>query len=354
MDLPARTVGELAAHIGGRVVGDPAVVVTGVASLELATDRDIAYVEHESRFPEASASRAACVVVPDAAPVAANCRIETAKPKLAFVRIAELLATAPHEPPAVHPTAVIDASADLHPSVSVGPHACIGAHTRVGPGTRIAAGVAIGSHVTIGADCVFYPNVVIYDRLQIGDRVILHAGVCVGSDGFGYVRDRGVHRKFPQAGSVVIEDDVELGAGTCVDRGALDATRIGRGSKLDNLVHVGHNVNVGERVVIAAQTGISGSVVIEDDVVVGGQVGFGDHAVVRRGAMIGSKAGVLPGKIVRPGQWWGVPVQRLRDYKQLNAYWRRLPQMSADLRELRRLLREVQAWIARSGENGRK
>jgi UDP-3-O-[3-hydroxymyristoyl] glucosamine N-acyltransferase len=164
--------------------------------------------------------------------------------------------------------------------------------------------------------------------------------VCIGADGFGYVRHDHGYQKFPQIGTVVIEDDVELGAHTCVDRGALGRTRIGRGTKLDNMVHVGHNCDIGEHVVIAAQTGISGSVVIEDDAIIGGQVGFGDHTRVQKGAVIGSKAGILPGKIVRPGVWWGIPVQPLDQYKRMNAYLNRLPErikkLEAQLAELKR------------------
>jgi UDP-3-O-[3-hydroxymyristoyl] glucosamine N-acyltransferase len=182
----------------------------------------------------------------------------------------------------------------------------------------------------------------IYDNVTIGDRVILHAGVVIGADGFGYVRgDMGYH-KFPQIGAVIIEDDVELGANTTVDRGALGRTRIGKGTKLDNMVHVGHNCDIGERVIIAAQTGISGSVIIEDDCVIGGQVGFGDHIRVQSGAVIGSKAGVLPGKIVRPGVWWGIPIQPLDEYKRLNAHINRLPQIRKELKQLKDRLQELE------------
>ena len=172
------------------------------------------------------------------------------------------------------------------------------------------------------------------------------SGVVVGADGFGYVRDEAGYHKFPQMGTVVIADDVELGAHTCVDRGALGATRIGAGTKIDNLVQVGHNVQIGARVVIAAQTGISGSTVIEDDAVIGGQVGMGDHARVQAGAVVGSKAGILPGKIVRAGTVvWGVPVRPLDEYKKLNAHFGRLPQMRADLDELRRRVAELTALL---------
>jgi UDP-3-O-[3-hydroxymyristoyl] glucosamine N-acyltransferase len=178
--------------------------------------------------------------------------------------------------------------------------------------------------------------------VTIGDRVILHAGVVIGADGFGYVRDDMGYHKFPQIGTVVIEDDVELGANTTVDRGALGRTRIGPGTKLDNMVHVGHNCDIGERVVIAAQTGISGSVTIEDDCVIGGQVGFGDHIRVQKGAVIGSKAGVLPGKIVRPGVWWGIPIQPLDEYKRLNAHLSRVPAMRDELKQLRDRVKELE------------
>jgi UDP-3-O-[3-hydroxymyristoyl] glucosamine N-acyltransferase len=178
--------------------------------------------------------------------------------------------------------------------------------------------------------------------VTIGDNVILHAGVCIGADGFGYVRSEMGYHKFPQIGTVVIEDDVEIGAHTCVDRAALGRTRIGKGTKLDNMVHVGHNCDIGERVVIAAQTGISGSVVIEDDAVIGGQVGFGDHTRVQKGAIIGSKAGILPGKVVRPGVWWGIPVQPLDEYKRLNAHIGRLPHLREEVKELKRKLAELE------------
>ena len=210
----------------------------------------------------------------------------------------------------IHPTAVVADFAKISAAAYVGPYASIGEYARIGAGTRVESGTVIGANVTIGDDCVLHPNVVLYDGVTIGNRVILHAGVCIGADGFGYVRDKMGYHKFPRIGTVVIEDEVER-CPYVIDRAALGRTRIGRGTKLDNMVHVGHNCDIGERVVIAAQTGISGSVVIEDEAVIGGQVGFGDHTRVQKGAIIGSKAGILPGKIVRPGVWWGIPIQPL-------------------------------------------
>lgn len=324
----------MAASVGGKVIGDGNVVIERVNRLEVANEGEIAYVEDEKLFEAAKSSRASCLIVPPAAAIDSNCRIEAAKPKLAFALVAEVLHPPKRREPSIDATAEIAQTADVALTAFVGPHVAIGENCSVGVGTQILAGVSIGDNVIVGSECVIHPNVVIYDNVTIGDRVILHAGVIIGADGFGYVRDEQSHHKFPQIGTVIIEDDVELGANTCVDRGALGRTRIGRGTKLDNLVHVGHNCDIGERVVIAGQTGISGSVIIEDDCIIGGQVGFGDHIRVQSGAVIGSKAGVLPGKIVRPGVWWGIPIQPLDEYKRLNAHVGRLPRMREELKEL--------------------
>jgi UDP-3-O-[3-hydroxymyristoyl] glucosamine N-acyltransferase len=342
MGTSARTVAELADLVGGRAPGAEDVVICRVASLDSAGEGEIAYVEDEKLFDAASRSRASCVLVPEGADVNVSCRIEVKKPKLAFALIAEILHPPKKREPQIHTTAVIAADAKIGREVFIGAFVCVGENSSVGDGTQIRAGAKIGDHVTVGSDCVLHPNVFLEDGVTIGDRVILHAGVVIGADGFGYVRDEHSHHKFPQIGTVVIEDDVELGANTCVDRAALGRTRIGKGTKLDNLVHVGHNCDIGERVVIAAQTGISGSVTIEDDCVIGGQVGFGDHIRVQSGAVIGSKAGILPGKIVRPGVWWGIPIQPLDEYKRLNAHMQRLPQIREEIKALRKQVAELE------------
>jgi UDP-3-O-[3-hydroxymyristoyl] glucosamine N-acyltransferase len=346
-DVKSLTVSKLAEHVGGRVFGDGALLIGRIAALDVAGEGEIAYVEDEKFFGAAKSSRATCLLVPksfasQSPDVQTTTFVEVARPKLAFALIAKLLHPPKHHEPGIHPTAVIASTADVALTAFVGPHTCIGEDARIGANSRIEAGVIIGANVTVGNECMLHPDVILYDGVSLGDRVILHAGVCVGADGFGYVRDDMGYHKFPQIGTVVIEDDVELGAHTCVDRAALGRTRIGRGSKIDNLVQVGHNVDIGERVVIASQTGISGSTVIEDDAVIGGQVGFGDHARVLSGAVIGSKAGVLPGKIVRPGVWWGVPVQPLDEYKRRNAHIARLPQLREEVKALREKLDELQ------------
>ncbi len=332
---------ELAEIVGGRVFGDPGKEILRIGNLDQAGQDEVAYVESEKFLSAASESKAGCLIVPPGVTdkIQNKILIEVQNPKLAFALIGAALHPPVRREPEIHGTAVVAQSADVALTAFIGPHVQIGENARVGAFTRIEAGVVVGANVTIGADCVLHPNVVLYDGVSIGDRVILHAAVCIGADGFGYVRHDHGYQKFPQIGTVVIEDEVELGAHTCVDRAALGRTRIGRGTKLDNMVHVGHNCDIGERVVIAAQTGISGSVIIEDDVVIGGQVGFGDHTRVQRGAIIGSKAGILPGKIVRPGVWWGIPVQPLDQYKRMNALINRLPER---LKRLEDQLAELQ------------
>jgi UDP-3-O-[3-hydroxymyristoyl] glucosamine N-acyltransferase len=342
MDRTSRTVAELAAVVGGQVSTDTDIEIHRVASLESAREGEIAYVEDDKFFEAALKSQASCVLVPQGASIELPCQITVKNPKLAFALIAEVLHPPKKRAAEVHSSAVIAPDAKIGQDVFVGAFVWIGKNSTVGDGTQILSGAKIGDNVIIGTDCVIHPNTFVNDGVTIGSRVILHAGVVIGADGFGYIRgDMGYH-KFPQIGTVLLEDDVELGANTTVDRAALGRTRIGKGTKLDNLVHVGHNCDIGERVIIAAQTGISGSVTIEDDCVIGGQVGFGDHIHVQSGAVIGSKAGVLPGKIVRAGVWWGIPIQPLDKYKRLSAHLNRVPAMREELSALKNRVEQLE------------
>jgi UDP-3-O-[3-hydroxymyristoyl] glucosamine N-acyltransferase len=350
MSPATKTVSELAAHVGGRLFGDGDISINRVASLDSADEGDIAYVEEGKTFAAAASSKASCVITPLGTDVKVPCRIEVKNPKLAFALIAEVLHPPKQRQPEIHRTAVISPAAKIGHDVFIGAFVCIGENSIVGDRTQLRAGAKMGDNVSVGSDCVIHPNVFLEDGVTIGNGVILHAGVVIGADGFGYVRGEMGYHKFPQIGTVTIEDDVELGANTCVDRGALGRTRIGRGTKLDNMVHVGHNCDIGERVIIAAQTGISGSVIIEDDCVIGGQVGFGDHIRVQSGAIIGSKAGILPGKIVRPGVWWGIPIQPLDEYKRLNAHISRLPHVRRELKELTERVKILEAQLGTDEE----
>lgn len=335
---------EIAEFLGLEPVGNGDAEVVSVADLAIAGPRQLAFFEGSDSAIETDAS---CLIVPTSFLSQAGQKmhmpdralIAAPSPKLAFSRVAAILHPKPELLCGIHPGAWIDDTARLADTVSVGMHASIGKGSRVGARTQILPGVRIGDDVSIGEDCVLHPNTVIESGCSIGDRVVLHAGVIIGADGFGYVKEpNGEYIKFPQIGTVVIEENVEIGANSCVDRGALGETRIGAGTKIDNLVQVGHNVNIGRRCVIAAQTGISGSVVIEDDCVIGGQVGFGDHVRVQSGAVIGSQAGILPGKIVRPGVWWGTPIQPLDEYKRQNAHVKGLERLKKEVADIKKRL----------------
>jgi len=300
--------------------------VSGVASIASASADDLVFVEDEKYLAQALRSGAGAVIAGEfAAGAAGKALLICRHPKLAFARAARLLEDGRHQKDAgVHASAVVHASVRLAAGVVVAARAVIAEDVEIGENSRIGAGCVIGRGVKVGRECEIYPNVTIYAGTKLGDRVMVHAGAVLGSDGFGYVRDAksGRYEKFPQVGRLVIEDDVEIGANTTIDRGALDETRIGRGTKIDNLVHIGHNCRLGENVVIAAQTGLSGSIVIENDVVLGGQVGIGEHARIEEGVMLGGQGGVLPNKVLRGKgvAFWGTPAQPVRQYlKQLAA-----------------------------------
>ncbi len=336
------SIAEIAKALNLPFQGDGNRILTHVSNWESADASSLVFLEGEKEGPAAEKVAAACVI---AAPGKFSDSVNvilTDKPKLAFARAAALLMPRSRGLGVIHATAVLSPRAVIADSVDIGPCVVVGDGARIGPGCVLHAGVVVAERCELGEDCILHPRVVLYPAAKLGNRVTLHAGVVIGSDGFGYVFDGQTQIKFPQAGAVVIDDDVEIGSNTTIDRGSLGVTRVGAGSKIDNLVQVAHNVEIGRGVVIAAQTGISGSSVIEDYAVIGGQVGFGDHTRVQTGAVIGSKAGILPGKIVRSGDvYWGVPVRPLREYKRLNALFGRLPELKEELDNLKRLAAEI-------------
>ncbi len=317
------TLGELIERLGGRLAqGDPRWEVSGISTIEHAATFELVFAESAASVTEALASRAGMIVMePGAASQYPHdkCIIEAEQPRLWFAKAAKLLAK-PVMDAGIHATATVPGDVVLGSGVQVGPGVVMGSRARVGMKTRIDAGCVVGEGVEIGAQCHIYPRVVIYPRTKLGDGVVVHAGAVLGADGFGYVRDNktGEYTQFPQQGTLVIEDDVEIGANTTIDRGALQETRIRRGTKIDNLVHVGHNCDIGEDVILVALTGISGSSTVGKGAVLAGQVGIGDHAHVGPGVILGGQAGVLSGKTVtneglRPGTvLWGTPARPLR------------------------------------------
>ncbi|MGD0907490.1 MAG: UDP-3-O-(3-hydroxymyristoyl)glucosamine N-acyltransferase [Candidatus Acidiferrales bacterium] len=334
-----RTANELAQFLGCTLEGDGSTTVSGVAAPASALASDLIYVESLRHLQQASASAARCVLIAPELALAGKTLLRAANPKLAFARAAEWLM--PPAPIAIgnHPTAVISPTARLDPDVSIGPYTVIEDEVKIGAGTQIGAFCFLGRAVTVGEQCRLYPRVTLYAGARLANRVILHSGAVIGSDGFGYVVDAGKRRKFPQVGGIEIHDDVEIGANTTIDRGSLGRTEICEGVKLDNLVHIAHNVHVGDNTVIAAQTGISGSVTIGKNVAFGGQAGLGDHCKVEDGAVIGGQAGILPGKIVRSGQIvWGTPARTLEKFKEQFAWFSRLPELAKRIRNLEKRL----------------
>jgi UDP-3-O-[3-hydroxymyristoyl] glucosamine N-acyltransferase len=331
-----KTVQELANQIGAHVEGDASIELLGIAAPERAEATDLIYVDSPKNAPRVASSKAQCVIAPDGVELPGKTVLRHREPKLAFAKAAALLLDKPPiAPSGIHPTAVVATTAKIAPSAHIGPYVVIGEHVRVGELTQIGPHTTIASDCQIGADCRIHPRVTLYEKVRIGDRVEIHSGAVIGADGFGYAQGEGRHWKFPQAGIVEIGNDVEIGANTTIDRGSLDDTVIAEGVKLDNLVHVGHNCKIGAHSVIAALVGLSGSCTFGKNVVVGGQAGFGERCELEDGAVIGGQSGVLGGKIIRSGQVvWGTPARPLERFKEEYAWYGRLPDLAARIKEL--------------------
>jgi UDP-3-O-[3-hydroxymyristoyl] glucosamine N-acyltransferase len=334
-------VDEIARHLNAGFEGAGDREITGAAPLESAGPHEISFVGNRKAAAQAAESDAGCLLVTSEFP-AGRTLIRVADARASFAAVINLLYPKAPVTPGVHGTAVIDPAAKIAPSAEIGPYATIGPLAHIGERTSIGAGCAIGSRVHIGDDCRLHPHVAIYEGVSIGHRAILHSGCVLGADGFGFVRGPNGYEKFPQIGRVEIGNDVEIGANSCVDRAALGVTRIGDGVKLDNMVHIGHNCTIGKHVVIAAQTGLSGGVVVEDYAVIGGQVGIGDKARIETGAVLGSGCGILTSKIVRKGQVvWGTPARPLKEHLEQLANLARLPKLSEQVAELGKQLRDL-------------
>ena len=332
---------DLAERLACRLEGDGEIDIVRVAGIEDAGPGDLTFVANPKYLPAVATTRASAVLLRDDAPAGSSAVLRTPEPYLAFARAVGLFAPRWQPEPGVHPMAAVARDAHLGDRVSIGAFVSVGEGAVVGDRTIVFPNVTIGSGTRIGADCVLHSNVSIRERVTIGDRVVLQNGVVIGGDGYGFVRrGDGTHEKIPQVAVVVIEDDVELGANTTVDRPAVGETRIKAGTKIDNLVQIGHGVTVGRNVLMAAQVGIAGSTDVEDDVVFGGQVGVGGHLTIGRGAIAVGQSGVTnsldPGAFVA-----GYPAIDSRDWRKASVLFRRLPEMKRRIEQLEARVAEL-------------
>lgn len=332
-----RSAREIADYLGTTLEGDPAILIDGFAGPENASRTDLIYVESRRHAPRAIASEALCVVAAPAVELPGKTILRVTAPKLAFARIAAWMISPRAIAAGIHPSAVIAKSAKLERGVGIGPFAVIEENVYIGRDAQLGAHCVVGHGSSLGENCRLHPRVTLYPGVRLGCRVEIHSGAVIGADGFGYVFGEGKLWKFPQVGTVEIADDVEIGANTTIDRGSLKNTRIMDGVKLDNLIQVAHNVQIGEHTVVASQTGISGSSTIGKHAVIGGQVGIGEGGRLEDGAIVGGQSGVLSGKIVREGQAvWGTPCRPLEKFKKQFAWLERLPELAERIKKLER------------------
>ena len=323
--MNTRTLAELAVELGGTVVGDAAVVIRGVAGIREAQGGDLTFLAN-SRYEGYVTETQASAIICDRAPRTAKVPLlQVDHPYLAFQKAVRLFRPELYNPlPGVHPTAVVSPAAHVAAGASIGPHCTVEPGARIGANSVLMAGCYVGVQAIVGEGCLFYPRVTVREECIVGDRCILHVGADIGADGFGFAFDEGRYHKIPQVGNVVLGNDVEVGANSTIDRATTDSTRIGDGTKIDNLVQIGHNVVVGQHCIIVAQVGISGSSHLEDNVTIGGQAGVIGHVRLGKGVQVGGQSGVT--KSVSPGTTvFGTPASPLPLIKRINAYLQRLP-----------------------------
>lgn len=329
-----KTVNELAQLFGGKVVGDGSVKISGVSSAESVTPQSVTFAENEKYLKVAESKKAGAIVVPASIESSSRTLIQVPNPRVAFALSLEIFFPREKQAPGIHPTAVISEEAEISDKASIGPYAVIEKGVQIADGVEVGANCYIGKDSRIGENTLLYPRVVLYHQTKVGKNVILHSGVILGGDGFGYADEKEKRIKILQIGNVVIEDDVEIGCNSCVDRGTIGSTIIKKGTKIDNLVQVAHNDVVGENVLLCAQVGISGSSVIGNNVILAGQVGVADHVEIGEGAILGAQAGVPDKKKVPPKViYGGTPARPLQEWKEQVAFSRRGGKMIKKLDE---------------------
>ncbi len=338
-----QTLTEIAQLVGGKLVGDGNLVMTGISGIKEAVPGDLTFLANSKYLPLAFSTKASAIIVGRDVVIEGKSVIQTDNPSMAFARIVSLIKEdLSPKVKGIHSTAVIAPDVFIGEGAGIGPHVVIESGARVGKGSIICAGVFIGQKTSIGESTLIYPNVTIREDVSIGNRVIIHSGAVIGSDGFGYLQVGDHHVKIPQMGTVVVEDDVEIGACVTVDRARFDKTLIGRGTKIDNLVQIAHNVRIGEDCLIIALAGIAGSARIGNNAIIAGQVGVAGHVTVGDRAVVAAQSGIT--KDVDPGtMMFGTPADEYSKATRVMAHVKRLPRYADEIRELKKKVQELEA-----------
>lgn len=336
------TASQIAELLKAEVIGDGSARLTGFAPADCARAGDLTFAEKETHFAAAEQSQAAAILVPQSFTTSTKVLIRVRDARVAMARVLPLFFPPDQTPSGIHPDATIDASAQIDPTAHIGPNCVIGARVKIGARAVLMGGNHIGRDSQIGDDACLFPNVVVYARTQIGHRVSIHAGTVIGSDGYGYVFDEGRHRKVLQVGNVIIGDDVEIGANTAIDRGALGSTVIGAGTKIDNLVHIAHNVVIGKHCLIMGQAGFAGSTRLGDYCVIASQSGIAGHLKLGNQAMVGAKSGVMR-DVPDGGRVLGYPAGPDKETKRQIICMQQLPDMLHRLRDLEQQVEQLRA-----------
>lgn len=326
--------------LGGEITGAPDIEIKGVAGISDAKDGDITFLVSTKLIKECIESKASAVVVKDAIHEINKPQLKVANPQYAFARLLEHFYIKPLAPAGISDKVFVSDKAKIGEEVTVHPMAFISDGASIGSKTVIFPGVFIGENSSIGEGCVIYPNVTIRENVKIGSKVIIHSGAVIGSDGFGYVMEKGIHYKIPQVGGVIVGDDVEIGANVTIDRATTGNTVIGKGTKIDNLVQIAHNVKIGENSIIVSQVGIGGSTEIGNYVVLGGQVGVADHAKIDDGVMVGAQSGLM-GRVTK-GIYSGSPIIPHRDWLRSIAIFAKLPELNKRIKELEDKIKDIE------------
>lgn len=335
------TLGEIANLVGGELVGDPEVVITGISGIKEAREGDITFLANSKYYSLMKTTRASAIITSRENIEILKPVIKTDNPSIAFTKVVSLVAPNIEHPKGIHPTAIISPQAHLADNVTIGAYTVIENGVEIGKGTIIYSGCYVGPHTKIGKNCLIYPHVSIRERTEINNRVIIHSGAVIGSDGFGFAMVKGIQKKIPQIGTVCIEDDVEIGANVTIDRARFDKTVIGKGTKIDNLVQIAHNVVTGKNCIIVAQAGVSGSTTLGEGVILAGQAGVVGHIRIGDKAIVAAQAGVTK-SVPSNTKVSGYPAKPHREAKRVNACIQHLPELYKKIRKLEEKVKDLE------------